>query len=61
MSGPNLRMIDLQPTWTQVLPLLITALQQATPAGQRMAVEELERMAKAADHYVASQPVVKHG
>lgn len=41
--------IDCTPTWSGILPVLMTALRDATPEGQRMASEELRRMARLAD------------
>jgi len=48
--------IDLTPTWTAILPLLIEGLQNGTPEGKRLAHLELINMAKAADRYNASVP-----
>lgn len=41
--------IDCTPTWTGILPVILTALRDATPEGQRMAGEEVRRMARLAD------------
>lgn len=41
--------IDLTPTWASVLPILLTAYTDGTPEGQRLAEQELKRMAKIAD------------
>lgn len=41
--------IDCTPTWAGILPVILTALRDATPEGQRMAGEELRRMARLAD------------
>lgn len=43
--------IDVTPTWSGILPIILTALRDATPEGQRMAGEEIRRMAKLADEY----------
>lgn len=49
--------IDLTPKWSEVLGLLVHAACHATTAEARgIAMEELTRMAKLADAYVASQP-----
>ncbi len=47
--------IDITPTWVAIVPILIAALTDGTPEGQRIAKEELLRMAKAADAYNAKQ------
>jgi len=46
--------IDLTPTWSAVLPILILALTNGTDEGRKMATEELKNMAKAADAYNSS-------
>lgn len=46
--------IDLTPTWTGVLPIIIYALENGTEEGKRMAKLELKTMAEAADRYNAS-------
>lgn len=45
--------IDLTPTWSATLQVCLIALENGAPEGQRMAREELARMAKLADAYVA--------
>lgn len=45
--------IDITPTWKAVLPIMTMALRDGTPKGQRLAVEELERMAECADRWNA--------
>jgi hypothetical protein len=46
--------IDLTPTWCEILPLLIeVAANGATIEGRRNAMTELQRMARAADEYLA--------
>lgn len=45
--------IDATPTWRAILPIILTALEIGTPEGKRIAKEELERMADAADAYNA--------
>ena len=42
--------IDLPPTWVQILPALLTLLEN--PTTKRDALRELSRMAGAADLYV---------
>jgi len=41
--------IDLTPTWEGILPLLLTGYAEGTPEGQRLAREELSRLARIAD------------
>lgn len=41
--------IDATPTWSGILPVILTALRDATPEGQRMAGQEIRRMARLAD------------
>lgn len=43
--------IDLTPTWAGILPALIAVIRDGTPEGQRLALEELRRMADAADRF----------
>jgi hypothetical protein len=50
------RTVDITPTWKGVLPLILYALESGTDQGKRIAREELQRMAEAADAYNASQP-----
>lgn len=41
--------IDMTPTWRGILPILLAALEDGTPEGKRIAREEIQRMADAAD------------
>lgn len=43
--------IDITPTWRAILPILLAAYKDGTETGQRLAFEELQRMAMAADAY----------
>ena len=43
--------INITPTWAGILPALIAVIRDGTPEGQRMAAEELQRMAQAADKW----------
>lgn len=47
------KMIDCTPTWSNILPLLLELLQNSKTRPD--ATLELQRMAQAADAYVASQ------
>jgi hypothetical protein len=49
MSTTEPTTIDLTPTWAAILPALIAVIRDGTPDGQRLALEELRRMATAAD------------
>lgn len=46
-------LLDLKVSWSGVLPLLLAAYADGTEKGRRMALEDLTRMAKIADAYVA--------
>jgi len=46
-----MRTVDITPTWTGVLPVLLAALQDGTPKGKAMAIDELRNMALAADEW----------
>ena len=41
--------INLAPTWSGLLPFLLTAYRDGSPEGRAVAIEELQRMAKIAD------------
>lgn len=45
--------IDITPTWSGILPVLLLTLAQGTDKGKKIATEELQRMARLADNYVA--------
>jgi hypothetical protein len=47
------RYIDMTPTWEGLLPYLLTILSDGSFEGQKIARDELTRMAKLADMYVA--------
>ena len=47
--------IDCTPTWEAVLPMLLLVLKDGTTEGQKIAKEELRRMARAADQAVSMQ------
>lgn len=49
----SIQTINLTPTWEGILPGLLAALTDGGPEGQQIAREELTRMAKIADAYVA--------
>lgn len=45
--------IDCTPTWEGILPLLIHGIESGSPTARAAVMEELTRMAKLADRYVA--------
>lgn len=45
--------IDLTPTWSAVLPILLAAIESGNEEGRRIAKLELSRMAQAADQFNA--------
>lgn len=49
--------IDMTPSWEGILPYLLTILRDGTIEGQRLATEELRRMAKLADRHVETQRI----
>jgi len=51
----NTETIDLTPSWEGLLPVLLHLLQGETSDSRKVASDELTRMAKLADLYVASQ------
>ena len=57
-----MRTIDLTPTWSGLLPALLAVIQDGKPEGQRLALEELRRMAKAADQLnIELKTMAEHG
>jgi len=52
----EVRYIDVTPTWSAILPVLLFGLEAGTPEGRRLARVELARMAQAADAYNATLP-----
>lgn len=45
--------IDITPTWRAVLPVYLAAHENGNFTGRKIALEELNRMAKLADEFVA--------
>jgi hypothetical protein len=52
-------MVDVTPTWSAILPLLLTVYKDGNFQGIKEAEGELKRMAQLADLYVASQKEAK--
>jgi hypothetical protein len=48
-------MVDVTPTWSAILPMLLAVYENGNFHGVREAEGELRRMAELADRYVASQ------
>lgn len=46
-----MKTIDITPTWKSILPILIAGIKDGTCEGRQIAIEELARMAEAADKY----------
>lgn len=53
------KMIDMTPTWESLVSTLILLIQTGGREAQQVAKEELTRMAKAADAYIAIQKAQK--
>lgn len=51
------RTIDITPTWRGIMPVLIEGIRHGTPEGQRIAREELMRLADIADREIARDRV----
>lgn len=47
--------IDITPTWSAILPVLISLIEDGSDKGRANAKEELQRMAELADAYVAQE------
>jgi len=43
--------IDMTPTWRAILPYLLLGIENGNAEGRKIAIEELQRMADAADAY----------
>lgn len=50
--------IDVTPSWEGIVPYLVVILRDGSDEGQRLAREELHRMAQLADHAVRMQKEV---
>lgn len=48
--------IDLRPTWVGILPSLLILVEDGNSTGRATAINELQRMARLADAYVATAP-----
>lgn len=52
----EVRYVDITPTWSAAVPIIVLGLTHGTAEGRRAAMVELARMARAADAYNASLP-----
>lgn len=59
MSSPTPLTIDLTPTWSAIVPMLVMGLESGSSVARQAAMTELERMAKLADAYVAANTLTK--
>ena len=48
----TIKTINIKPTWTGVLRMLLAAWTDGSPEGKRIAFEELHKLAAIADKYV---------
>lgn len=55
-AEPQRRTVDFTPTWTAILPMLLVGIKDGNETGRRIAMEELFRMAHAADMWNAANP-----
>lgn len=53
MNTQQPELIEITPTWLDVLPVLILGLTDGTEEAQKAAREELARMADTADQWIA--------
>lgn len=44
--------VDITPTWTEILPALLVLLESENPKAQKIARQELERMARLTDKMI---------
>lgn len=52
--------IDVTPTWSGILGMLITLIENGSPEGRATAIDEMRKMARLADLYVTSQKEKKN-
>ncbi len=50
---PTVETVDLTPTWREILPLLFHLFESGSDEQREMAESEFEKMAGAADRYIA--------
>lgn len=53
--------VEQTPTWEGLMPLYLMAYENGASDGRRAALKELQRMAKIADAYVASEKLKLSG
>lgn len=49
----SVKTIDLTPSWTGLVPALISMIEHGTPEARKVAIEEITRMARALDAFNA--------
>ena len=52
-----MKTVNVTPTWSAALPMLLMVLERGTEQGKHAAREELKRMALCADSHVRAQEV----
>jgi hypothetical protein len=53
MTTKTVTYVDITPMWSEILPALLNMHKSESELGHTVAVDELTRMAKLADKYVA--------
>lgn len=51
--------IELVPSWSAIVPIIAAGLQNGNAEGQRIAMEELTRMAAVADAHIEAEKAKK--
>lgn len=51
--------VNITPTWSAIVPVLIAVLEDGTPEGKKMAKEEIQRMAMLLDLINAERKLEK--
>jgi len=60
MDNTTTKTVDLTPTWSGILPALLSVIRNGeTVEAQKIAEQELARMARLADAYVAATKAAK--
>jgi hypothetical protein len=58
-AKPMPEYVDITPSWSGILPLLLAAYENGSFQGKAEAIIELKRMAKLADQWVAHEKAAK--
>lgn len=51
--------VDMTPTWRGLMPALVAAIENGTPAGRQIAIDELNRLANFADNAIAADKATR--